>query len=232
MNLQAWKEDPAPQPIGGRPDAATSQPAPPEEQAAEEEGEPFSIHLLNDGFQQRQLARHVDILLINRRDWTDRLLPAGHLREPHRALFRANAIAIPYSEPELEAVLRAWDWTGPIWRHRSVLDVPVIKEPVTAFCGIARPSQFFEGLETVGLNLVSQHSFPNHFAYTRLMVKELIAEAFEHEARAIVTTSKDVVRLGTLVSLFPPTMPLVNARLRTEIANIDSVIEWLAGRLG
>src|ERR1700752_4234048 len=40
-----------------------------------------SAHLLDDGFQHRQLHRDVDILLMNRADWHDSLLPAGNLRE-------------------------------------------------------------------------------------------------------------------------------------------------------
>jgi tetraacyldisaccharide 4'-kinase len=204
---------------------AEAAPAEPEEDVL------FGIHLLHDGFQQRQLARHVDILLINRREWEDRLMPAGTLREPHSALFRANAIAIPASEPEMEGALRAYDWQGPIWRFHRILDVPVMKEPVAAFCAIAHSDQFFESLQMFGFTLVSQHAFPNHFVYTRLFVKELLTEAMHQGARAIVTTSKDIARLGALASLFPPTMPLINARLRIEIQNIDAVVEWLAGRL-
>ena len=205
---------------------------PAEEPPAEpEEDVLFGIHLLHDGFQQRQLARHVDILLVNRRDWADRLMPAGTLREPHEALFRANAIAIPASEPEVEAALRAYDWQGPVWRFHRILDVPVIKEPVAAFCAIAHSDQFFESLEAFGFTLACRHAFPNHFVYTRSIVKELLAEAIHQGARAIVTTSKDVARLGALASLFPPSTPLVNARLRIEIQNIDAVVEWLAGRL-
>ena len=54
-----------------------------------------SLHLLDDGFQHRQLHRDVDIVLIDRRDWVDDLLPAGRLREPLDALHRAHVIAIP-----------------------------------------------------------------------------------------------------------------------------------------
>ncbi len=80
----------------------------------------FGLHLLDDGFQHRQLHRDVDILLLDRRDWQDGLLPAGNLREPLKAVRRAAVIAIPADEPELEAELRAWGWDGPVWRlHRN-----------------------------------------------------------------------------------------------------------------
>jgi tetraacyldisaccharide 4'-kinase len=48
------------------------------------------VHLLDDGFQHRQLYRDVDILLLNRQDWRDWLLPAGNLREPLGAVRRAS----------------------------------------------------------------------------------------------------------------------------------------------
>ncbi len=49
-----------------------------EEQA---EGSVRGVHLLDDGFQHRQLARNVDIVLVTAEDLEDTLLPAGNLRE-------------------------------------------------------------------------------------------------------------------------------------------------------
>ncbi len=49
------------------------------------------LHLLDDGFQHRSLARDFDIVLVNSEDSSDRLLPAGRLREPITSLRRANA---------------------------------------------------------------------------------------------------------------------------------------------
>ena len=40
------------------------------------------LHLLDDGFQHRELARDFDIVLLSPRDLEDRLLPLGRLREP------------------------------------------------------------------------------------------------------------------------------------------------------
>jgi len=197
----------------------------------DEDARPFCIHLLDDGFQHRQLARAVDILLLNMQDWEDRLLPAGNLREPLEALFRANAIAIPANEPELAVELLALGWEGPIWRLRRLLDVKIVEGPVAAFCGIARPEQFFEGLEAVGLDLVAQFSFPDHYDYDEGVVRELIASARAKNAKAVITTSKDLVRLGKLAELFPKTMPLEIARLRIEIDDHLNVLSWLLNRL-
>ncbi len=117
------------------------------------------VHLLDDGFQHRQLARDLDVLLLNREDWRDHLLPAGNLREPVSAAKRASVLAIPADDASLESELRAWGWSGPVWRIRRRMDVPQVSGPVAAFCGIARPAQFFQGLESAGLRLVVKKAF-------------------------------------------------------------------------
>lgn len=52
------------------------------------------LHLLDDGFQHRQLARQYDIVLVSPEDMHDTLLPAGRLREPVVSLARADAIVM------------------------------------------------------------------------------------------------------------------------------------------
>src|SRR3984885_11485770 len=52
------------------------------------------IHLLDDGFQHRGLARDFEIGLVTPDDARDRLLPAGRLREPLRSLERADAVVL------------------------------------------------------------------------------------------------------------------------------------------
>jgi tetraacyldisaccharide 4'-kinase len=189
------------------------------------------VHLLDDGFQHRQLARNVNILLLNGHDWQDWLLPAGNLREPRAAVRRASVIAIPDGEPELVAELRAWGWQGPLWRLHRAMKIPAVAGPVAAFCGIAHPEQFFAGLEAAGLQLAARFAFPDHFAYTSGVLEELRAEAHEAGARALVTTEKDLTRLGELTSTFPKSLPLMTAQLHIEIADEGAAIDWLMDRV-
>jgi tetraacyldisaccharide 4'-kinase len=189
------------------------------------------IHLLDDGFQHRQLHRDVDILLLDRRDWGDRLLPAGNLREPRVAARRATVIAIPAEDPELEQVLRGWGWGGPIWRVRRKMDVPNVGGPVVAFCGIARPEQFFAGLEAAGVSIATRIVFADHHSYTPAELARIAAAAGRLGAAAVITTEKDRLRLGTLVSAFPESLPLMTARLRSEIDHEERAVDWLVHRL-
>ncbi len=186
-----------------------------------------AVHLLDDGFQHRQLHRDVDILLLNSQDWADSLLPAGNLREPLRAARRANAIAIPADDSALETRLRGWGWQGPIFRLHRRMAVPAIDGPVSAFCGIARPEQFFAGLEAAGLRLANRTAFPDHHTYTARDLDRLIATAQAAKAQALITTEKDEVRLGKLAQSTPLSMPLKTATLKIEIEDEARVLDWL-----
>jgi tetraacyldisaccharide 4'-kinase len=195
------------------------------------QGQPPIVHLLDDGFQHRQLARDVNILLLNQRDWQDWLLPAGNLREPIEAISRADVLALPANEPELEVALHFYGWDRPVWRIFRSLEIPKVNGPVAAFCGIAHPDQFFEGLEDAGLNVALRLAFPDHYTYAVSVLEELIAQAREMNVAAVITTDKDLVRMGNLALLFPKSMPLTTARLRIKIEDQKAAINWLIKRL-
>lgn len=189
------------------------------------------VHLLDDGFQHRQLHRDVDILLLNRADWQDRLLPAGNLRESLRALHRASVIAIPAEEPELAQELIDCSWQGPIWLLRRRMEVPQIKGPILAFCGIARPEQFFAGLESAGLQLAARIAFRDHYRYTGGDLEQLRRQARAAGAATLVTTEKDRVRLGTLGEASVGPLSIQTAPLRVQIEDEDTAIDWLIHRV-
>jgi tetraacyldisaccharide 4'-kinase len=189
------------------------------------------LHVLDDGFQHRQLFRDVDILLLDQDAWRDHLLPAGNLREGLRAMRRADVLAIPANDPELEANLLAFGWTGPLWRLRRRMEIPQVPGPIVAFCGIARPSQFFAGLQANGITLAAQLSFADHYRYSLQDIDVLISKCRSAGATALITTEKDEVRLGSLASTFPSDLPLKTAHLALSIEDELQVAEWLNGRL-
>jgi tetraacyldisaccharide 4'-kinase len=209
-------------------------------------GQTRALHLLDDGFQHRQLARDVDILLLGRDDWKDRLLPAGNLREPISACRRASVIAIPAGNAAFEEQLRTLGmrtrdvvrsgmrgpgWSGVFWRLRRVMDVPPVDGPVLAFCGIARPAQFFDGLEAAGLTLGGQVSYPDHHSYTERDIQMILAAAAAAGAVALVTTEKDLVRLGEQAVKLAEMLPVKTAALRTVIEDEAAALDWLLDRL-
>ncbi len=181
------------------------------------------VHLLDDGFQHRQLHRDVDILLVSRADLQDRLLPAGNLREPMSAIERASVIAIPSDDPALESDLRSRGWHGPVWRLRRPMQIPPLDGPVLAFCGIARPAQFFAGLESAGARIAWRRAFPDHHCYTQADLDRLAEQARAAVAAALLTTEKDAVRLRGLQA----PLPVFTAALRIEIEDEPAALGWL-----
>lgn len=196
-----------------------------------EDSAPAPVHILDDAFQHRQLYCDVDILLLNREDWRDRLLPAGNLREPLSAIKRADVISIPESDSELEAELRGWGWKGPVWRLHRTMDIPRVVGPVVAFCGIARPEQFFAGLESGGLRLAGKIKFRDHHPFALRDLDWLQEAARSTGAAALVTTAKDEVRLAHLARSRAGDLPLFTAGLTIKIIDEPGALDWLIRRL-
>jgi hypothetical protein len=176
------------------------------------------IHLLDDGFQHRQLHRDANILLLDRRDWHDRLLPAGNLREPLSSIRRATILAIPADDPALAVAVKSWGWQGPVWRLRRTMEVPEVDGPDRCLLR-NRPSRANSSpvSKTAGLQLAAHFAFPDHHRYTSADLKRLGASAHQAGAAGIVTTEKDLVRLGQLPSALPAWLPLQTARLPSMI---------------
>ncbi|HEY1491666.1 MAG TPA: tetraacyldisaccharide 4'-kinase, partial [Steroidobacteraceae bacterium] len=187
----------------------------------------WAVHILDDGFQHRQLHRDIDILLLSARDLRGRLLPAGNLREALDAVNRADVIAIPAGEPEVEAEVRARGWAGPVWRLERRMDVPAVDAPMLAFCGIARPEQFFAGLREAGVDVAATRAFRDHHHYAQEDLNRVAEKAARCGASALLTTEKDAVRLAGL----KPALPIITVGLRTEIVDEPAVGDWLASRV-
>ncbi len=188
-----------------------------------EESPRLKAHILDDGFQHRQLARDVDILLLSGRDLADHLLPAGNLREPLRAAERAQVIAIPADEPDVETQLKSMGWRGIVWRIRRRMQIPQLDGPVAAFCGIARPDQFFQGLESAGVKLAARTAFADHHNYTAADLARIESEARNAGAKTLLTTEKDRLRIGA----FSASLPLSAVKLSIEIEDEAAAIDWL-----
>ena len=174
------------------------------------------LHLLDDGFQHRRLARDFDIALVTRREVEgDTLLPSGRLREPMSSLTRASALAFVHDASTTQM-------PGPgdehRWRVFRGIVAPETQELCFAFCGIARPTNFFTELGQAGLRVVGTHSFRDHHAYTATDVELLFKLAQAAGAAAFITTEKDAVNLGEYAE-----------KLRLHVVPVRMEFEPLAG---
>ncbi len=201
---------------------------------AEEEasGNGKHVHLLDDGFQHRQLARAVDIVVIHRGDLGDRLLPAGRLREPLASLKRADLLVLREEDAELAAKLEPYTRGIPFWQVRRRLSPGTAGRRALAFCGIARPREFYQALEAGGTEIVARMSFRDHHRYTGRDVEELGKLGARAGCEEFVTTEKDAVKLDPeLRAKLAQIAPLRVARLSLEIENESAVMAELIARL-
>jgi tetraacyldisaccharide 4'-kinase len=209
--------------------------------------EHFSVDviLLDDGFQHVQLARDLDILLLDavRPFGNDRLFPRGDLREGPAAIARANAVVLTCWEaktvPSLTAV-KLLQPTLPLFcsQHEPVdlraladghtMPLASLKgQPILAFCGIGTPDHFRQTLQRLGAEVVAFAAFPDHHPYSRPEVEQLILLAKQHSVEILVTTEKDGMRLRRLQPLMSQMWAL---RVRTTI--VEGEAAWKTCILG
>jgi tetraacyldisaccharide 4'-kinase len=175
------------------------------------------VVLLDDGFQHLALHRDLDIVLL---DVTNpfghgTLFPRGTLREPVRALRRADAIVMTRVEsatdtlPALGQHIRRWATHQPLYAMTMVPEtlchvMTGTTEAVTwlqhrrviAFAGIGNPSAFATTLRQLGADVAVLCAFPDHYAYTVHDWRSLVALAQQQQASCLITTEKDAVRLS------------------------------------
>lgn len=201
---------------------------------AENESSGSGVHLLDDGFQHRQLGRDVDIVVLHRRDFGAHLLPAGRLREGFSSLLRAHILVLREEDADLRRELRRRGFMQPVWLMERRLEVPEVKSAV-AFCAIARPEEFFSGLRPAGISVATTLAWRDHHRFTVADIAALDELRRQHGAEAFLTTEKDMARLPPeLRRVLEVAAPLYAAplvvRLRDEAAAADTLLAMLPSR--
>jgi len=173
--------------------------------------------VLDDGFQHLQLARDVDIVLIDATNpfGGGHLIPAGRLREGRTALARADIIVITRSShaPAVEAAIRR-DSDATIFYARPQLDaVRVLRgeypgaedasaraHKFFAFCGIGNPRAFLADLRDWNLQVAGHKFFPDHHRFTQKEMDALREQARTAGADSFLCTEKDACNLAGIES--------------------------------
>ena len=178
------------------------------------------LHILDDGFQHRSLARDFDIVLLTPEDVRDRLLPAGRLREPLASLRRAHALVLT-GEIELKD-LHVSDKHE--WKLRRGISITNPPEQPVVFCGIARPQRFLEQLRASGIHEAAVKFYRDHYRYSERDVRELIEIGNHSRAGGFITTEKDGINLGPLLAQLGQ---VAIAQVRMELAQPDAALDTL-----
>jgi tetraacyldisaccharide 4'-kinase len=195
------------------------------------------VHVLDDGFQHRQLARGVDVVLVTAADLEDVLLPAGNLREPLRALKRADVVVIRDDEQRRveERVRRLMRPDALLWTVRRELQVDAAAaagpRPL-AFCAIARSEGFVAMLADGGRPVVTAEFFEDHHLYEMADIERLVRIAREVKATGFVTTEKDEVKLSAaMVERLRSIGPVCAVPLQAVFVEADRVARELEARI-
>jgi tetraacyldisaccharide 4'-kinase len=185
------------------------------------------LHILDDGFQHRSLARDFDIVLMTESDFGDRMLPSGRLREPLSSLARADAVVLPAGLAVDDPALRE----KPIWRIERQFVLPNLPSAPVVFCGIARPEQFFAQVRAAGITPAAEIVFRDHHSYKRSDIERLVAVRGKLSAGGFLTTEKDAVNLGSFqADLKPFAIAALSLTLDHPTDVVDAILARIAER--
>lgn len=165
-----------------------------------------TVHLLDDGFQQMEVARDLDVLVTTLGEIPGgRVLPVGRLREPMDAASRAHVLVVSDATASAAA---AEAWTLGISQSCGAvreLGSPILigsresgDSRVLAVAGIAHPQRFADSLRAAGWQVAGLVAFADHHRYTRADLDRIAAAAARAGVDAVLTTDKDAVRFEAI----------------------------------
>ncbi len=201
--------------------------------------------ILDDGFQHRALHRDFDLVTMDASatPFPGRLLPAGRLREPARALKRCHAVILTRASDEGEyrqarEFIRRLCPDLPVYRshHRPTRlrwlapdqeDPPSLEDlrtlPVAAFAGLARPGVLQQTLAELGARVVQFTPLPDHHRFRPGEVDRMIASGKAAGARLMITTAKDAARLpGDIAGRH-----LAVLEIEVDVEDLDDLLDRL-----
>lgn len=177
--------------------------------------------ILDDGFQQWGLRKDLEIVTIDAMNpfGNGHMIPRGSLREPLRALRRADVFVLTNAVesadlPALKARLAAIQPAGLIVSARHtpegfyMLADPskecalerVRARPAALVCAIGNPRSFRRTVESVQAVVVAEFVFPDHHRYTRADIESVAQACRRQSIGAIITTEKDAAKIAPLAA--------------------------------
>lgn len=187
--------------------------------------------LLDDGFQHRFIARQLDLVLIDdtQSTFSQRLLPAGHLREPLENLKRAGEVIVTRARSDngdIAAAIEnyhgkppiAWSqhqWTGlDIYSpNLSSVDVDWLNgKRILTMLGVGNPDSIHQQIEAIGAEMAVNVPVNDHQLYSSADIKK--AKELCNSLDAMLVTAKDWVKLRGLIDCNNWPVPVVVPQLQ------------------
>ena len=183
------------------------------------------VIIMDDGYQHWHLERDLDVVLVDTLNMFGNgcVLPRGMLREPLENLNRGDLFLLTKTDqssilsrmqlrktigkynskaPVVESVhhpknfVEIADWYKGITQNHLELSELEGKN-VMVFSAIGNPSSFEQTLSGIGLNIKEAVRYPDHHDYGMLEMQYILERASSHNAVAMITTSKDAVKIPT-----------------------------------
>jgi tetraacyldisaccharide 4'-kinase len=209
-----------------------------------ESQQPVDVFLLDDGFQHLQLARDLDIVLMDAsRPVGPTLLPAGPMREKASALSRAGVLVFTRTESTFganEAIQRLSNLPvfaasttllgfRPLATPASLHPVSALRDgPLFAFCGIGNPEAFVSDLKKWGVAPAGHTFFRDHHRYSLEDARAIEKSAQRAGAQALVTTEKDSFNLSAAKFSMPVYIAVIDLHIENEmqfLATVENAIQ-------
>ncbi len=202
------------------------------------------VILMDDGMQHRSVEAGFNIVVVDyyRSMWNDYTFPAGNLREPWSARYRADVIVVNKCPEELSenekmiivAKLRPSIYQSVVFTtikygvvHRLLDDQPVLlkrKQKVVCVAGIGKPELFFEHCKK-NYKCMDCLTFEDHRQFSRWDVQE-ISKAVKNagENTIVLTTEKDSTRFPKIEGVEVYYLPITLEVLFDEKSELNSRI--------
>ena len=172
------------------------------------------VLLLDDGFQHFNIARDVDIVLLDAsapmKNYSS--LPMGRMREGFSALRRAHAVVINkcnYGNREsiqfLEEQCEKYKSKDQIFHADYIFDrfEPLVDSlnyteplsPVSMSCALGNPGAFMKTLKEQGIEVQKKFIFPDHYFWKPLDIEKITYHMKQENSSHLMITEKDAVKL-------------------------------------
>lgn len=200
------------------------------------------VLILDDGFQHRQIARDLDIVLLDAMFpfGGGSQLPLGYLREPIDGLKRADLLVLTRTDlaskgrvEQLTERLEQYAPDGGIVcavhkpESLSTLGPGGCAEELelhrlqrgrwAAFCGIGNPESFRETLRELGTTLDCFKAYADHHRYRRKDLQQLMEAAVSSGCEGLITTEKDAGKVRRFVEADDP-LPVLVLKVRMDFS--------------
>jgi tetraacyldisaccharide 4'-kinase len=198
------------------------------------------VLILDDGFQHLAVKRDMNIVLLDASApiGNGRIFPAGPLREPVQGLSRADAFvftrcgnsnaSVPKSiapflrnKPvfycdHVPGRLISFDISG---KERSFEPDHLKDHSLLAFSGIARNEDFFNMLKSMSYRIAAFKAYPDHHRYSSRDLESLRLMAEKADAKAMITSEKDYVKLYDRLS---DGLPLYALKIKISFGEFET----------